>query len=139
MSRLLPPSPRSRHLCTVRVLLLLLLYGRLCGSCVFCWFIPLAWLAEWLTGWLVDWTYHSMRDGLLQCNNTQQPIVYNNVYIHNLFRTGFNQTTNNQTDQIQGKPKSMPTMFTLNKITKTFEQRWTHQAKKWRLLQGFIR
>lgn len=49
------------------------------------------------------------------------------------------KSTNQPIDQIQGKPKSMPTMFALNKIIKTIEQRWTHQAKKWRLLQGFIR
>lgn len=80
-------------------------------------------------------------DGLLRCKwNTHSKLttvkrcVCVRTYI-NLLRLHCGV----HTDQIQGEPKSMPTMFTFNKITETIDKRWTHQAKKWRLLQGFIR
>lgn len=143
-------SLRSRHLCTVFTLL----YGWLCSRVrlyvclsLFCWFIPhcLTTLDGWLTGWLVEIEpFYAMVYCDVKTHNNQ-PTVYNNVYIHNLWRWLYQKQINQTqptkwTDQIQGKPKSMPAMFALNKITKTIEQRWTHQAtKKWRLLQGFIR
>lgn len=61
------------------------------------------------------------------------------MLMYTIYDAGSTKQPNQTTDQIQGKPKSMPTMFALNKIAEAIEQRWTHQAKKWRLLQGFIR
>lgn len=67
------------------------------------------------------------------------PLIAHTYYVYytltptqNVFiRRGFH------TDQIQGKPKSMPTMFAFDEIAEAIQQRWTHEKER-RLLQGFV-